>query len=291
MKPELAQKEWMDERDLRVFYWTTLLFLLLVVKPCSLVSQRDSAKVYKVDPWIDGSVIAGTSVLTIFALDAQGQRPVLSDEEVLALDPNSVNAFDRGVIFQNPDQFEQALINSDRSLNISTALVLLLALDKKARKHWLEGLTMYVEAMTVNASIQGWVAYGTNRYRPITYIEDANFGQRIDGRNKNSFYSGHASSAATSSFFVAKMFSDLHPELGNKKYWLFAAALIPPAVVGGFRIAGAKHFYTDVMMGTAMGAATGILIPHFHKITGNDNMSLVPIVQPDVLGLHFRLDL
>jgi len=49
---------------------------------------------------------------------------------------------------------------------------------------------------------------------------DANFGQRIDSRNLNSFYSGYASSAVTSSFFVAKMFSDLHPELENKKYWL-----------------------------------------------------------------------
>lgn len=267
-----------------------LLFICAAILPIDLSAQEENEKVYKLDPWIDGGIIAGTLVLSKLAIDAQNEQPLLSEEEVFALDPMDVNAFDRGVIFQNPDQLAQGRTNSDRALNATTALIFLLALDKKARHHWLEGLVMYVEAMTVNASVQGWVAYGTNRYRPIAYMEDANVGQRTDSRNKNSFYSGHTSSAATSSFFVAKMFSDLHPELGNKKYWLFAAALIPPAVVGGFRIAGAKHFYTDVMIGMAMGAATGILIPHFHKLTGNNNMTLVPIVQPDVLGMHFSMN-
>jgi len=87
------------------------------------------------------------------------------------------------------------------------------------------------------------------------------------------------------------MFSDLHPELGNKKYWLFAAAVVPPAVVSYYRVEAGKHFYTDVILGTAMGAAAGILIPHFHKVSGKNNMSIVPIVQPDVLGMHFSMDL
>ncbi len=98
-------------------------------------------------------------------------------------------------------------------------------------------------------------------------------------------------SAATSSFFIAKVFSDLHPELGNKKYWLFAAAMIPPAMVGRFRVKGGKHFYTDILIGTAMGAASGILTPQLHKVTRNSKMSFVPILHPELLGLKFKLKL
>jgi len=267
-----------------------LLFICAAILPMDLSAQEENEKVYKIDPWIDGGIVAGALVLSKFAIDAQNEQPLLLEDEVLSLDPQSVNAFDRGAIYQDPDKIGDAIDNSDLALNITTGLVLLLALDKEVRHHWLEGIVMFTEAMTVNAAMQGWVAYGTDRYRPIAYMEDVDIDKRTDSRNKNSFYSGHTSSAATTSFFMAKMFSDLHPEMGNKKYWLFAAALIPPAVVGAFRIQGGKHFYTDVMMGTAMGAATGILIPHFHKLTGNNNMSLIPIVQPDVLGMHFSMN-
>jgi membrane-associated phospholipid phosphatase len=77
---------------------------------------------------------------------------------------------------------------------------------------------------------------------------------------------------------MAKVMSDYHPELGNKKYWLYAAALVPPAFVGIYRIKALKHFPTDVIMGTAVGAAVGILIPHFHKLAmrKNKDLSVVP---------------
>ena len=64
---------------------------------------------------------------------------------------------------------------------------------------------------------------------------------------------------------MGKVYSDYHPELGNKKYWLFSAALIPPSLVGLYRYKAMKHFPTDIIAGTIAGAATGILIPHIHK--------------------------
>jgi len=248
-------------------------------------------KIYKINPWVDGGIIIGTATLTILGLNAQGRLPQLSVEEVLALDPLDVNAFDRRAIDQDPDLLDQSIKNSDIALNISTALVLVLALDKKVRSQWVESIVLYAEATGISSSIQAWVSYGTNRYRPIAYMDNVSIEQRTDHRNKNSFYSGHSMSAATSSFFIAKIFSDLHPELGNKKYWLFAAAVIPPAVVGRFRVKGGKHFYTDILIGTAMGAVSGILTPHLHKVTRNLKMSFVPILHPELLGLKFSLKL
>lgn len=54
--------------------------------------------------------------------------------------------------------------------------------------------------------------------------------------------------------------------------------LIPPALVGYHRYIVLKHFPTDIMTGIIIGAATGILVPHFHKIVirKNENLSIVP---------------
>ena len=64
---------------------------------------------------------------------------------------------------------------------------------------------------------------------------------------------------------MAKVISDYHPELGRKKWLVFAAAIIPPAIVGWYRIRALKHFPTDVLLGYLVGAAVGILVPELHK--------------------------
>ena len=38
-----------------------------------------------------------------------------------------------------------------------------------------------------------------------------------------------------------------------------------------------KHFPSDVLTGMAVGAATGILVPHLHKHRKNENLILVPV--------------
>jgi hypothetical protein len=258
---------------------------------CAQKKEVPTEKTYKINPWIDGGIIVTGAAFTSWGLNSQESLPPLPLPEVLALDPNDVNAFDRGAIYKDQSKLEQSLKGSDIALNLTTISVLLLGLDRRARHHWVEGIVMYVEALSINAATQSWVAYGTNRIRPIAYMDGVEISKRTDKRNKNSFYSGHASSAATSSFFMAKMYSDLHPELGNKKLWLFAAALIPPAIVGNFRIGAGKHFYTDVIIGTAMGATTGILTPHFHKIEKSTGVGFRPLLSPDFLGLYCKLRL
>ena len=60
--------------------------------------------------------------------------------------------------------------------------------------------------------------------------------------------------------------SDYHPlmDTGWKiGMWTFAALI--PATTGYLRVAGGKHYRTDVFTGYAIGALTGWLIPHLHK--------------------------
>ena len=52
---------------------------------------------------------------------------------------------------------------------------------------------------------------------------------------------------------------------------LYAAALIPPTFVGYCRYRGFMHFPSDILLGAAVGATVGILIPHLHKVTKESN--------------------
>ena len=179
---------------------------------------------------------------------------------------------------------------SDWGLRIASIMPFLLLIDKKIRKDWYDIILLYLETQAVaqNAYLLGGPLF-VNRYRPFAYYDELTMEAKTGNGTTDSWFSGHTSTTSTASFFMAKVLSDYHPELGGKKWLLYGAALIPPAFVGIYRIKALKHFPTDVIMGTAVGAAVGILIPHFHKITRkNEDLSIVPFAGA-YTGLAFSL--
>ena len=111
---------------------------------------------------------------------------------------------------------------------------------------------------------------------------------RQSGQNRNSFFSGHALVTSTASFFMAKVICDFHPELGAKKWLIYGAALIPPAFVGYFRVRALRHFPTDTIAATAIGATVGFLIPHFHKKKKDKGFSIDTNLEGNGLALKYR---
>ena len=68
----------------------------------------------------------------------------------------------------------------------------------------------------------------------------------------------------------------------------YCAALIPPAIVGYYRYKAMRHFPTDIMVGMAVGATVGILVPHLHKTKKQDsNLSFIPFAG-DISGLKIK---
>jgi membrane-associated phospholipid phosphatase len=102
-------------------------------------------------------------------------------------------------------------------------------------------------------------------------------GDRTSGGAKNSFFAGHVALVGTSTFFIAKVYSDYHPD--SKAKWAFytGAALLTGAT-GYLRHIGGKHFPSDILLGTAVGTLSGILVPHFHKNKSlkNNRLSIYP---------------
>lgn len=252
------------------------------------MAQADSS-VYRIRPWLDAGLCVAGFAGTYFGVQLQEDRDALPVEEVLGLDASRIPAFDRAALRIDPTGQDRALASSDLVLNIAAAAPLLLGFDRRVRKEWLSIATLYVESALLTGGIQTLTTSAIPRYRPITYIEEATMEQRTDYRNVNSFYSGHTANTAVATFFMAKVIDDLHPELGGKRWFVYGAALVPPALVGYYRIQGGKHFPSDVIVGAIMGGAAGYLVPHLHRRKRTERLSMIPLVSPDVLGAHVAL--
>lgn len=251
--------------------------------------QRDST-VYRVNAWVDAALIAGGVTGFVTGMKAQSAKPSLGLGELGGLRNYQVPGFDRMALRIDPAGQDRAMRISDRVMYGTLAAPGLLLLDGRVRKEWLNVYTMYVETAALTSGMQAWSCVGAGRYRPIAYIEDATLDQRIDQRNSNSFYSGHTANTAMASFFMAQVISDMHAELGGKKWWLYGAATIPPAVVGYYRIQAGKHFPTDVLTGALMGAATGVLVPILHRTNLCDGrLSVIPSVSSNSFGANLAL--
>jgi len=263
------------------FVKRSILILIACLAFFSLKSQDDKAagkKVYKVNRSIEIPLSIGLHAFNIYGFTVIDNKPSLDSAKVLAVDKQDVWAFDRNALNRNIDKRHKGRKWSDWGLNFSVVLPALLMIDKDIRQSWVDIGILYAETHGFNTNL--YVLGGpfiSNRKRPFVYYDEVPFWEKLEPGTTDSFFSGHTSTAATSSFFMAKVYSDYHPELGGKKWWLFAAALLPPAFVGYNRIRALKHFPTDVLTGTAIGAAVGVLNPHLHKIDRNNKLSFKPI--------------
>ncbi len=250
-------------------------------------------KVYKMNYAIEIPVTAGLFAINYYGFSQLKKKPGLEEAQINALNKDDVWAFDRIALKQTYSETKRqnALTASDWGMNITIMLPALLFIDKEIRKDWLDVAILYLETQSINSNIYTWGGpMWTKRIRPFVYYDDIAMDEKLEIGTTDAFFSGHTSWTAGASFFMAKVLSDYHPEWGAKKWWLFAAAVIPPAVVGHCRYKGLKHFPTDVMFGTAVGAAIGILNPHLHKNRKNkkNTFSVAPY-SGEYSGLAFRL--
>lgn len=264
------------------------IFILIFLMNYQTIAQ-DTTSVYKVYKKVEIPATLGLFASHyLWGFDWVRGKDTYSETQVNNLNPNDVWSFDRRVIYQDALFREKADKISDWGLNAMLLAPGLLALDKNIRKDWLDLLVLYGETHAVNTSMYILTSGLVDRARPLMYNDDVPMHEKTGKNTLNSFFSGHVSTTASSSFFMAKVYSDYHPELGNKKYWLYAAALIPPAFVGFYRVKALKHFPTDVITGTIVGAASGILVPHLHKKKKKKHgFSFVPYVG-EVNGVYIK---
>ena len=202
-----------------------------------------------------GSTWSGYAFTKIYSKDPS------TDEQIENLDRNDIIPFNRSAI----DHYN---LNSkklgDYFFYGSMPAPLLLMLDKNIRHDAGKVAFMYFETMSVTGLLYTGSVYFKDKYRPYAYNPEVPMSERKRGGAKNSFFAGHPALVASSTFFIAKVYSDYHPNSGFN-WVLFTVAAGATATTAWARYDAGQHFPTDIIIGVAQGTLAGILIPHFHK--------------------------
>lgn len=250
--------------------FTIIASLLCLVICCQVNAQLNSSPYemsWKKDtPWIIGSM-GGTAL----GLTLKTNKKGISTERLSTLNREDIFIVDR---WAAGNYSEKSNNLSDIPFYGSFALPFGLLLDKKANKHSLQLLGLYLESLASTSAMFTITAGLVNRSRPLVYSTEAPMNERLEANGQNSFYSGHVAATATATFFAAKVFSDFNPNSKWKPVVWTTAAVIP-AVAGYYRLDAGKHFLTDILLGYVIGTATGILVPELHK-RRESNVSIYP---------------
>lgn len=253
-----------------------LVFLFLVSG--TAFAQNDSP--YKTSLKVDGPVIAAGIGLNVLGFTMIRNKDELTLAEVAALSKSDVNSIDR---FSAGYHSESADRISYYPFYASFALPVAMLLNKNEGRKAGQVMALYIETMAITGGLFTLAAGGIERSRPLVYNTSVPINERTDNDAQRSFYAGHTAATASAMFFAAKVYSDFNPDSRAKPY-VWAAAAVVPAVVGYYRLKAGKHFLTDNLLGYALGASAGILVPHLHKKTTNSSLSINPVIAPRYRG-------
>ncbi|KAA3638267.1 MAG: phosphatase PAP2 family protein [Bacteroidetes bacterium] len=264
-----------------------LLIISILFSPLLVAAQQDSIanlSVYKVNHKIEFPLAVLGHGLAFYGYDQLAGVASLSETQVLSLSPQDVNLFDRPALNFSQNGYERAHKASDLAMNLTVASSVLLFLDKEIRKDWKDIITLYLQAHLAGSVTYQAAAFPVRRPRPLAYNTNLSLAERSGSNTSNSFFSGHTSTTAIASFFMAKVYNDYHQLSPRQKILTYGVASLPPIFVGYYRIKAGKHFTSDVITGFAVGALTGILVPELHK-RNKTRLSFLPIYESGIKGI------
>jgi PAP2 superfamily protein len=245
--------------------------------------------VYKISWKVDAPVTGAGLGLSVLGLSLIQNKDDLTTEQLMEKNRNDIPAFDRGNAgFYSEKDNDASYIPFFTGFATPVAVMLI---NKNERQQAGKILVMYTEALAITSTLYTLTAGSIDRSRPLVYRDKngntrAPIEKRVSKNSQRSFYAGHTAATATGSFFAAKVFSDLNPDSKFKPVmWVIAAAL--PAVTAYYRYEAGEHFLSDNILGYALGAGVGILVPQFHKTHKNfQRVSFAPAIGQGYKGFE-----
>lgn len=256
-----------------------LISFLVICINVNSYSQQKRESPYETDLIKDGIWITTGVGLNVLGVLLIQNKPHLSEADLNSLSKDDVWAFDR---WAAGNYSEKANSASYIPMFTSYALPLALLLDGKGRSNAGQLSVLFVESMATTGALFSITAALVEKSRPLVYNTSIPAEERMDNDEQRSFFAGHTASTAAATFFVAKVFHDFYPDSPWKPVVWGVAAVIP-ATVGYLRIQSGKHFLSDNIVGFAVGAASGILIPEIHK-KKNKNVEIYPTMGFNLQG-------
>lgn len=242
-------------------------------------------KPYTIKKWVDIPLTAAMTGWTIYSFAQISKKDGTSPEKLAGLKKDDVNGFDRWAILPyNRGVDKASYIPFWLSVPYPPVFMFL---DKKMRKDYVDLLFLYTQAMSITGAVYGSAAHYFPRLRPLVYDAGSPMDVREASNSRNSFFAGHVALVATSTFFMAQVFADYHPE-SNLKWVLYGAAGVATGATAYMRHKAGEHFPSDILVGTAVGTLSGLLVPRLHKckLIKNRKVSLIPYTGP-ASGLAF----
>jgi membrane-associated phospholipid phosphatase len=143
-------------------------------------------------------------------------------------------------------------------------------------------LLVVVQAAALAADLNQLVKFSVARQRPFVRYGDAET-LVVDSDDNVSFYSGHT----TLTFALATAAGTVSSLRGYRTApWVWATGLTLAATTGYLRIAGDKHYLSDVLVGAAVGAAAGVALPRLlHPRERGDEAASAPSARVTALPL------
>lgn len=217
---------------------------------------------YQIRWAVDAPIVAAGTAWTLWAFGRVYDKDSSTLDHILNLRTEDVNGFDRWAAGKN--SLEAAKTSDLLFYGAIPVPLILMGLDKTIRKDFLKVGLLYWETMAITGTLYTGATFLVDRYRPETYVFDMAAGERVSGNYKNSFFAGHVANVGAITFFTAKIFHDYHPNSPWRwAFWGGAAAATAATAV--LRHEAGKHWPTDLILGTIVGAGAGILVPQLHK--------------------------
>lgn len=255
-------------------------FLLIIILNFPAIAQQKESP-YETDTWKDGAFITAGIGLNVLGLMLVQNKDELSLEELNNLSEEDIWKIDR---WAAGNYSEQANSDSYIPMYGAFALPFTLMLNKNERSHAGQISVLFIESMATTGALFTITAGLVEKSRPLVYNTSLSTESRTANDEQRSFFAGHTAATASATFFAAKVFSDFNPDSPYKPVvWGVAAAI--PATVGYLRIRAGKHFLTDNVIGFAVGAASGILIPEIHK-KSNEKIDIYPTMSFNTRGMN-----
>jgi len=252
-------------------------------------SSFNPKDVYHISWKVDAPVTGAGLALSAFGLHLIQTKKSLTNEQLMEKSRDDIPSFDRG----NAGFYSESANNNSYVpffAGFAMPLVMVVA-DKTERQQAGKIIVMYTESLAITSTLYTITAGSIDRSRPLVYPDKngnyrADAGKRASKNSQRSFYAGHTAATASASFFAAKVFSDLNPDSKFKPViWVIAAAL--PAVTAYYRYEAGEHFLSDNILGYAIGAGVGILVPQFHKTHKNfQRVSFAPAIGQGYKGFQ-----
>jgi len=239
----------------------TLIAVILAVGAGSTQAQQAYPYRFRTE-WDVAFTLGGLAMLATDAVVTKEVAP-LTPLQIEALDRSQVNGFDR--IATRHYSRDARTVSDVLLFTLLAAPVAAIATSPGNQEPLLLG-AMYGEALLFQSGLTFMLKSLVTRTRPFVYNDDPTI--RPERKQiiyaRRSFPSAHASTAFTSAVFLGSVYSRLNPN-SSAQPWIWAGGLAGASITGISRILAGQHFPSDVLVGAAIGALTGWVVPAVHR--------------------------